>query len=602
MTLLDPTETLRFGNFELDVGAYELRRHDRRVRLERKPMELLMLLLERRQQLVARAEIVERLWGKDVFVDVERGVNTVVRKIRLALRDSRDVPMYVETVSGKGYRFIAPVDVIAGWLGRRWPVRMAVLPFETLSNEEELEYLADGLTEEVIASLGQIDPGHLRVIGRTSIRSYKKTSKPLTIIGAELAVDFLLEGVIRGEQGRLRITTKLIRVRDQVQAWSGSYDRQAASVLGLQQDVSTAIADQIKLRLSPERLTMLWRRQTPVPEAYELYLRGRLFWHHLTAPTTRRAIEYFTRATEIDPDYALAWAGIAEAFASSAINGDARPSDVWWRARDAAAQALRAQSEIAEVQHVFGQVNWFFEWDWPAAESAFRRAVALDPSFAWSHSMLGHVLSQCGRHEEAERVMRCARDLEPLSVLHYAMSSQVAFQAGAHDTALDYARQAVVIDPEFWVGYMMRGQAYEQAGDPERALEVLAIAVRLSGGNSKPISLRGYVLAKHGRLEEAREVLRALEELSHQRYVPPYAMALIHAGFDEPDAAFDWLERAHAAHDVHLVFLPVDSKWDRFREHPRLQALLERCNFTRTIGTPRRSYRLTDGPHWSSSG
>jgi TolB-like protein/Flp pilus assembly protein TadD len=579
-----PRQTLRFGDFELDVAGYVLRRCGRPIRLERQPMDLLVLLVEHRQQLVLRTDIVARLWSKDVFVDVETGVNTAVRKIRRALNDSPDASAFIETIPGRGYRFVADVEVIGMSDSDPSPVMLAVLPFENLGSDPEREYIADGLTEETIASLGHIDPEHMSVIGRTSMMAYKATRKSLATIGGELNVQYLVEGSIRGEDGILRITCTLIRVRDQAQVWSASYDREPTSLLGVQQELSTAIAEQIRLRLSPERFDTLARRHSRNADAYDLYLRGRRFWNQLTPLTTRKAVEYYTRATEIDPDYALAWAGLADAY-SAAISGDTQPLDVWPRAREAAAQAIRAEPNLSEAQHALGQVCWVLEWDSPSAETAFRRAVALDASNARAHSMLGSVLSQSGRHDEASTFMRRARELEPLSPFHHAMSSQVAFQARDYAAAVERATQAIVIDPEFWVGYMMRGQVHEQLGKNDLAFEALAIAGRLSGGNSKPISLRGYLLARLGKLDDAREVLGVLQEVSQSRYVPPYAMALVHAGLGERETVFEWLDRAYLVRDVHLAFLTVDPKWDAYRADPRFGALLERCGFTRMAGT-----------------
>ena len=225
-------------------------------------------------------------------------------------------------------------------------------------------------------------------------------------------------------------------------------------------------------------------------------------------------------------------------------------------------------------------MNWAFEWNWPAAEAAFRRAIELDPSYSLVHLILAHLLSQTGRHAEAEPFMRRARELDPLNPVSYALSSQVAFQARDYSGALQHANRAIALDQAFWIGYQMRGQALAALGDDETALQALATAARLSGQNSKAISLTGYILGRSGRTTEARDVLAALEMASRQRYVPPYAIALVHAGLGDADAVFAWLDRAHAARDVHLMFLTVDTKWDRYRTDPRFGALLARCGFT----------------------
>jgi len=613
-------ETLRIRDFELDLAAYELRGQGHPIRLERRAMDLLILLVEHRGQLVTRATIVERLWGKDVFVDVETGVNTLVFKVRQALHDSPEAPAYVETVPGKGYRFIAPVEVVSGsgtpaaapsaprrssrlaaglavlllaiagvtaWVRSGAgtapsSLTLAVLPFENLGGDPDREYLAAGLAEEAIASFGQVDPQHLSVIGRTSTLAYQGTRKSLAEIGRELGADYLVEGSIRKEGRGLRVTCRLVRVRDQSQVWSASYDREPTSVIGLQRELSTAIAEQIRLRLSPERLDALARRTPRAAEAYDLYLRGRYYLNQLTPATNKRAVEFYERAIALEPNYALAWAGIATVLVTSPINSDVPPLEVASRAREAAARAVAADPDLAEPQMALGQVKFFLEWDWPEAEAAFRRAIALDPSHAAAHRYLAHVLSQSGRHDEAAAAMRRARALDPLYAMSHATSSQIAFQARDYAAAAEHARQAIVIDPEFWIGHIMAGQAYEQLGRPDLAFEAFMNAARFSGGNTKAMSFRGHLLAKAGRVDEAREVVSTLEALSRERYVPPYAIALVRAGLGEADAALAELGRAYDAHDIHLIFLTVDPRWDPYRADPRFGALVARCGFGST--------------------
>jgi TolB-like protein/Flp pilus assembly protein TadD len=589
MTQSQPHPVFRFGDFELDISAYELRRRGKPVRIERQPMDLVILLVERRTQLVSRTDIVGRLWGEGVFVDVETGVNTAIRKVRQALRDSPDSPKFVETVSGKGYRFIAPVTTGSTEAGSRTPaqvlsrVMLAVLPFENLTSNPDQEYFSDGLTEETISYLGRISPERMGVIARTTSMAYKRTTKSIRKIGAELAVDYVLESSVRREGDRVRITSQLIQVSDQTHVWASTYDREFTGVLAIQRELGIAIADHVRLRISPELASVLERQQTRNPEAYDLYLRGRYFWNQLSPPTTRKALEFFARATELDPDYALAWSGIADTLATSPINGDAPPLEVWPRARDAAERAVRAAPGLAETQTSVGFVNFWLEWNWVAAEAAFRKAIELNPSYALGHRMLGIVLSHLCRHDEALAAAKRGRELDPLNASHRALSAQIAFGARRFSAAVEFAQQAIAIDPEFWVGHMQLGQAQEQLGNTDLALDALVSAARLSGGNSKAIALRAYVLAKAGKTEAARELLGTLETTAADRYVPPYAMALAHAGLGEKDLALQFLERAYEAHDVHLAFLTYDPKWDGFRGDRRFVDLLGRCGFARAI-------------------
>jgi TolB-like protein/Flp pilus assembly protein TadD len=553
------SRTFRFGGFELDVSAFE-----------RRPMELLMFLVDRQGELVTRDEIVNRLWGRDVFIDIDTSVNTVIRKVRRALRDSADHSRFIQTVQGKGYRFIADVEPATR-------AALVVLPFEILQGDEAHGYVADGLTEETIVGLGQIDPDRLSVIGRTSSMAYRRTSKTLGQIGRELGVDYLLEGSVRAAGKRFRITSKLIRARDQLQIWTETYERESNDLLGLQAELGQAISRQIHLRLSPQRSAAVAHRQTQNPEAYDLYLRGRHYYNQMTPATIARALDCFRGATDVDPGYALAWAGISDAYSSLLFSSDTRPSDVEDQARGAADQALEHGRTVAEAHTTVGRVRFLFDWDWRRAEECLRHAVALDPGSAQTHWMLGHALSQQGRHEEALAAARRARELEPLDALTHSMSAQIAFSARDLDGAVRHSRDALRAEPEFWVASWQLGQAYQQMGRTDEALEALAEASRLSNGNSKPVSVSAYTMASCGRVAEARDVLKGLEQLSTRRYVPPYAIALGYAGLKEDARAFEWLDRALAARDTHLIYVLVDPKWDPFRQDDRFQAFLRRC-------------------------
>ena len=532
-----------------------------------------MLLVERRGELVTREDIVERLWGPNVFIDIDTSVNTVIRKVRRALRDSAARPRFIQTVPGRGYRFIAGIDAIAP------PTMLAVLPFGALQDDREQDYVAHGITEETIVCLARIDPGRLTVIGCTSSAAYRRTPKTVGEIGGELNADYLVEGSVRGERGVIRITARLIRVRDQVQVWTETYDRAANNLLGLQTELGRGIAEQIHLCLSPDRAKAIVGTQTQNPAAYDLYLRGRYHYNQMTPATVARALGCFRQATALDPRYALAWAGIADAYSSRLFSTDTKACEVAREARDAAAQAISTGDTVAEAHTALARVKFLFDWDFRGAERELRRALGLNANSAQTHWLLGHALSHQGRHGEALAAAARARELEPLDALSHSMSSQIAFNACHFEAAAEHARAALDVEPDFWVAHWQLAQANERMGQRGAALQALAEASRLSNENSKPLSLTAYTLAADGHFSEAGEVLATLQARSRHRYVPPVALALAHVGRNEDDQAIGCLEEALAVRDVHAIYLPWDPKWDRLRTDRRFQALMKRCGF-----------------------
>src|SRR5215469_3164149 len=404
---------LKFEDMELDLASYQLRRSGSVIKLERIPMELLIMLAGRNGQLVSREEIIAKLWGKDVFVDSEHGVNTAIRKIRNALQDDPERPRFIETVIGKGYRFIAPVAapvaeparpqirfrrlalvgacalVLLSALGRllfryfaahgllsNGRIMLAVLPFENLTGDSNQDYFSDGLTEEMITQLGRLDPTQLGVIARTSAMSYKHSSKSVDQIGRELGVNYILEGSARREGGRVRITAQLIQVRDQSHVWAAEYDRDMQSVLQLQTEVADAIGNEVRLRLTPGS-----RRATPHvinPDAYEAYLKGRYFIEKWTEEGTRVGRQYFEQAIKIDPDYALAYAGLADSYVWG--RAGLPPGEALGLAKAAAIKALELDGTLGEPHATLAQIKFVNDWDWPVAEAEFKRSIELNPN------------------------------------------------------------------------------------------------------------------------------------------------------------------------------------------------------------------------------
>lgn len=612
------------GDFRLDDWLVQpalcrLSKDGHTVQVRAKVMDLLAYLAGHPGEVIPKGRLLDDVWGSQAIS--ESALTRTVTELRQALGDDADQPKLLETIPKRGYRLIGPVTpvseaanapapepahrvrgrlramlaagavaaalliVVATWAWRGTGanaslVTVAVLPFDTLGNDPE-QYLADGLTEDTTTSLGMIDPEHLSVKGRTSAMRYKRTTKSPAEIGRELTVDYLVESSVRVEGQQLRVTSNLIRVRDQAQVWSESYERQLTSMLGLQREISIAIAEQIGRRLSPQRLSALTRRDSQSSDAYVLYLMGKGVSSRATPAANKLGVQYYQRALKLDPNYALAWSGMAWTYNGSAMNADADPMVVGPLAQAAARRALESDQDLAEAQGASGAIGFVLDWEWPRAERALRRAIELDSHYANAYRQLGHLLSQMHRPAEAAAAMKQALDLEPLDPMNRALASQVAFQAGDYASAVDYAQQALHIDREFWVASLQLGQAYDGAGQNDLALQAVMKAEQLSGGsNSKVLSLKGYVLAKAGKANEAREVLKKLAVLSDDGYVPPYATALVYAGLGDRASVFQWLDLAVAKRDVHLIFLPVDSKWDPYRADPRFQKILERCGFS----------------------
>lgn len=569
---------LKFDPYELDPDAWELRRRGRAVRLERLPMELLLLLVERRGTLVTRQEIATRLWDPSLFHDLDNGIHTAIRKVRQALNDSAHRPAFVQTVSGKGYRFLAPVtlaDERPSSSTRR--IAVAVLPFENLTGDTSQDYLSDGLTEDTIAALGNLASARLIVLARTSVMRYKGSRKTAREIASELAADYLLESTFRRDKRSVRITSRLVRARDEAQVWSGNYDRDWRSVLELQEELGNAIAHHVEHRFTSEATTAPTRHTTADPDAYDLYLRGKHYWNQIRPTALRRAIECFEAAVAKDPSFALAWSGLADTYSVLPVTSDGDPADLWQKARHAANEAIRLQPALAEARASSGIVAFWLDWDWRRAEQELRGAVARNPSYASGHRYLAHVLSNLGRHTEALAIMANACRLDPLSPALHAVSGQLNYQAAQFGAAEEQARRALALNSDFWLGHLILGKVCERTQRYAAAVTECDTAFHLSEGNTEALSLKGYVMAQMGRRTEADQILKTLLETSRTRFVPPYNIALLYAGLGALDAACEWLEKARLIRDVHIVFLPIEPKWNALRSYPAFRSLLERC-------------------------
>ena len=610
-----PGASLKFDDLELDLGSYQLRRNGSVVKLERIPMELLILLASRNGQLVSREEIVEKLWGKDVFVDSAHGVNTAIRKIRNALQDDPEEPRFIETVVGKGYRFVAPLldapqevvppvsdhsrllstsflligacligaMFVGAYFGLRhfWPpgtfqggrTMLAVLPFENLTGDPNQDYFSDGLTEEMITQLGRLDPRQLGVIARTSAMSYKHSTKAVDQIGRELGVNYILEGSARREGGRLRVTAQLIQVRDQSHVWAAEYDREMQSVLQVQSEVAIAIGKEVRLKLAPDQPLQARNPQAVNPEAYEAYLKGRYFIEKWTEEGTRVGREYFEQAIRKDPGYALAYAGLADSYVWGRVG--LPPQEALQRARTAATKALELDDTLGEPHAALAQIKFVTDWDWAAAEAQFKRAIELNPNDANALHMYSHYLLSMGRMQESLEVSQRAlqHDLvSPTMQLHLGFHYLTARQ---YDLAIPQYLKVLQADPGLVDAHNQLAVAYRQKGMLDQSVAEYLQVETLLGMTTEQISELKTAYARSGMREFWLTVLEIIES-SDQIKISPYQIASYYAILNKKDESFDWLEKAYTAHDASLVAIKTDSDFDNLHSDGRFTDLLRR--------------------------
>jgi TolB-like protein/Flp pilus assembly protein TadD len=577
------SERVQFGPFVLDEGRYELTRAGKPVRMERIPMDLLILLVREKGRLLSREEIIETLWGKNLYFDTDNSINTAIRKIRQSLGDDAGNPQYVETVLGRGYRFKGPITNApkvdhAQVEPERSRIMLAVLPFENLSGDPGQEYFSDGLCEETIMRLGQMSPHQMGVIARTSSMAYKQTDKSVSRIGRELGVDYVLEGSVRRDGERVRITAQLIRVKDQIHLWAENYDRRLPGILDIHGEIGAAIADQVKLKLMAEEKRQLTRNAPRDAEAHDQYLRGRYHYARFNLLDAQKAVTYFQKAREKDPSFGLAHSGLADALMVLPISGDVATNDVFSTTKSAITQALRTDPDSAEAHTSDAATKFWFDWDFKGTELAAKRAIQLNENYSLAHLYLAHVFSNTGRHDEALATIQQATVLDPLSLIVGAMRGQFLYHAGRDSEAVEQFNATLGMEPRFWVGQICAAKVYEKLGMYSEALVACDLAGQFSGGNSEALSLAGYVHAVSGDRDKAEGYIRQMLERKKERYVPPYNVALVFAALGEHEAALGWLGQAIEERDVHMPFL-LDHKWDAMRCSARFREIAERAGF-----------------------
>jgi TolB-like protein/DNA-binding winged helix-turn-helix (wHTH) protein/Flp pilus assembly protein TadD len=639
--MANQSATYRFGPYELRTRSHELYKHRTKLRLRPQSYQVLKLLVARAGDVVLREELHQLLWPAQTMVDFELGLNTCIKELRGILNDSASEPRYIETLPKVGYRFRDAVEVelppasqelavlktareepvasrnkrLGGaWqvMARRpWPallaiavslsvvigvylqltrsrvkpqptsgrLMMAVLPFENLTGDPAQEYFSDSLTEEMIAQLGRVDPEHLGVIARTSVMHYKHGAEQLEQIGRELGVQYVLEGSVRRDADKVRITAQLIRVQDQNHLWARQYDRKLSDLLSLQGEIAQEIAAGIQLTLGGRKRIDSAQQALLSPkayEAYDLYLKGRYFWNKRTPQGFHRAVECFQQAIAKDPNYARAYAGLADSYALMSEYNLFRPNEIMPKARAAALRAVELDDRLAEAHTSLAVIAQNYDWDWQKVEKEYRRAIELDPNYATAHHWYAEYLALVGRFDEAFVEIERARQLDPLSLIIAADHGAILYFSRQYDRAIEQFRAVLDMEPNFprahilVFAYVQKGMYAEGLADVEKWRRI----------DDSPWSwmMLTYVCGRSGQQAKARAALKRLERLHRRWETLSLSMAVANIGVGDKENAIAWLQKAYGEHSISTA-LKVDPIYDPLRGDPRFQNLLQRMSF-----------------------
>jgi TolB-like protein/DNA-binding winged helix-turn-helix (wHTH) protein/Flp pilus assembly protein TadD len=617
-------ERLLFDGYELDVHAGELRKHGLKLRLRGQPLRVLEILLERAGEVVTREEIQSRIWPANTFVDFDHSLHNAIARIREVLGDSAETPRYIETVPRRGYRYIGPVqdfqtphlDAETGgptaqppaalprpkrsripfilfalavlgfvaWTTWRYvhakaavlPIRsIAVLPLKNFSGNASEEFFVDGMTDQLITDLAKV--GSLRVVSGTSVMQYKWAKKSLPEIARELKVDAIVEGSAVRSGQRVRVTAQLIQASTDQHLWAETYDRDLGDILNLQAEVANAIAQQVRAQLTPTEQAKLRSAHSVNPAAYDDYLRGRLYFvnEFTNAASLRKAQRYFEDAIQKDPDFGLAYAGLADTYVYLALAGDLASDRAYRSAKEALAKARQLDDSIGEAYDTLGVLSWRFDWDWNAADREFNRAIALAPSYSCAHEDRAMFLAITGRRAEA------LAEIAKIDQLDYSFSSAIA-ESVTYDQLRDYpnlieaSKRGLLLAPQGYFFHYTLGLGYEGAGQLQEAISEYQKAIAMSGGSESAVAL-AHAYAAIGKQAEAKKIFLDLERKAKNSPASTYTMATIYAGLNENGKAFEFLDKAYSEKFLDLPsMLKSDLALDGLRSDPRFQSLVRR--------------------------
>ena len=616
---------IRFGVFQVDLASGELYKHGIRIKLQEQPFQVLAVLLEHPGEMVTREELRQRLWGHDTYVDFDHSLNISVNKLREALGDSAATPRFIETLPRRGYRFVAPVAVeepgpaaaalesavppaglaktepartnraliavvlavaiglitsavwLTPWRGtpaRASRIMLAVLPFQDLGQDHGEDFFIAGLHDEMIAQLGHLNPMRLGVIARTSTSQPGLVQKPIDQIGRDLRVDYVLEGSIRREADRFRITAELIKVSDMTQMWTETYEVKLGDMLTVQEDLGHRVSDALSMEFLPAMEQQMKQRATGNAEAYEAYLKGRFLWHQETRQASEQAIALFQKAITLDPNYAPAYVGLADTYNVMGGYGFVPANEAFPKGKAAAAKALELVPNLSDAYSSMAFAAFYYDWNFVEAERLFRQALQIDPNNLLAHEFYGSFLHVMGRLDEAEAENQLAKKLDPLDGWLYDDKGWILLTRRRPQDAASEFQRSVQLNPSFPAGHLSLAVAYMRTGQYDQALAEVKQAEQLGGDPTRVLEILGSAQALSGDKTGAEATVNKLVAGNISGRVSPYSVALIYTALGKKSDALDWLEKGYKEKDTWIIWVGVLQEWQSLRSEPRFLDLL----------------------------
>jgi len=569
---------IRFGAFEMDLSASELRRAGARIKLQPQPFKVLAVLANRAGEVVTRDDLEQQVWGSETHVDFDLSLNYCIKQIRSALKDDAETPQFIETLPRRGYRFIASVERRERSV-RKTRAMLAVLPFGNLTGNPDQEYFADGMTEELIAQLGRLRPDRLGVIAFTSAMRYKNATKGIDQIGTELGIDYIIEGSVRRSGNRVRIAVQLIQVSDQTHLWAEAYNHTLDDIILIQTDVAERVAKSLTLELLPSSEKTRMPTATGDLIAYEAYLKGQFYWSKRTEEGLSKALRYFQITIERAPDYVPAHVGIADVYNISAYYSNLPPGQAYDRSQRSITTALRINPGCAEAYASLAYSKLLYEWDFEGAEKAFRHSLELNPNHAPAHYWCALFLAAMGRDEEAMQQIGFALELDPLSLVINTHKGWVLYFARRYDHAIEQLLSTIEMDESFSAAHYFLGLVYLQTRQYHEATACFQKAAAMTNNHPATITGLARTLALSGKTKEALKILQEVEKLGVRRYVAPYYLAVSYLALGNKDRTMQWLGRAYDERSPYMSNLRRDPEFEGIRSYPAFVKFLRSARF-----------------------